>query len=394
MDASRRWLDAERAVAGGAGLLAAYERRWEITWAVEVVLESAWQAGRISFKEYMRARYERLKAEIQWAEARERAARLLPMVAGPASALPFRVSDSTTEEYPLEFKRLAKAKFAALHSKPADLARAMLEAVRAEWEGHYREFVAGRASLAFELAAGARLLEAELAVAADDDAVLAAYERHWKINWSNEVIEKALTRWAHQRPGLHADEVRPSGRRAAGPKLAMPKKNRHFVDIGAQAASTPPFFVGDPTADDPLAFKTVAKGKFEALARQACGPDAVQGRSRRIDCEGRYREFLAGRGTLDFLLARRTVSWRRSWRLPRGTMSCSRPTNASGESTGPWRWSTSHASRRDASTSRITWRASTPAWTPKRWAEARAGRRRSREPSVRKVSCHVGHLTK
>lgn len=60
--AAERLLEAELAVAAGDDeQLAAYERYWEITWAMAVVNKSRYEAGRSNIQDYMESTYARLR---------------------------------------------------------------------------------------------------------------------------------------------------------------------------------------------------------------------------------------------------------------------------------------------------------------------------------------------
>src|SRR5262245_13088585 len=66
---------------------------------------------------------------------------------------------------PLDAKETAKAKFAALHADPKELAKLRLEVARGIFDARQREFMAGRGTLEFLLRDSERCLEAELALA-------------------------------------------------------------------------------------------------------------------------------------------------------------------------------------------------------------------------------------
>jgi hypothetical protein len=91
----------------------------------------------------------------------------------------------------LDAKALAKAKFAALHADPKELARAKVDAAREESEGRFRDLIGGRGTLQFVLEAQERLFDAELAVSDTDEQRVTAHERRWQFAWITEQISES-----------------------------------------------------------------------------------------------------------------------------------------------------------------------------------------------------------
>jgi hypothetical protein len=109
----------------------------------------------------------------------------------PRGNAPFALPD---EEAPfgVPAKALAKAKFAALHADPKELARAKVDAAGQNFEAQYREFLAGRVSVPGLLEAQLLVLEAELAVSDTDEKRVALYEKRWEQAWAAENYFKAF----------------------------------------------------------------------------------------------------------------------------------------------------------------------------------------------------------
>lgn len=109
----------------------------------------------------------------------------------PRGDLPLAVpANDDVSLHPLNAKMLAKAKFAALHADPKDLAQAKMAAARAAYQARYREFLAGRGDLSFLQEAQLLVLEAELGVSSTKEQRLAAFEKRWEYAWEAERISK------------------------------------------------------------------------------------------------------------------------------------------------------------------------------------------------------------
>jgi hypothetical protein len=167
--AARRRLDAERALSGEEA--AAVERYWELTRVIETVNHGRMEAGRIPVKEWQESRATRIGAELLWLNVLARQSRPgIPV--GGMFGLP--VTDG-----PLEAKELARAKFAAMHADPQNLAAARVTALAGAYESREKECLAGRCSLDRVIAVSRDLLLAELAILTDSTERRAAHERRW-----------------------------------------------------------------------------------------------------------------------------------------------------------------------------------------------------------------------
>jgi hypothetical protein len=156
LDAGRHLLDSELAVATrDDDRRAALERHWARVWCAEAMNEARWDAGRISFKDYMETRRLRLDAELRLAEAW--AGRETPAPSG-FQGVPPAWADG------LDTKDLARARFQAGHADPKEMSRAKVRAARVSYVGRLKEAVAGRPSLEFVLDAARQFLEDERAV--------------------------------------------------------------------------------------------------------------------------------------------------------------------------------------------------------------------------------------
>jgi hypothetical protein len=90
----------------------------------------------------------------------------------------------------VESKSLAKAKFAASSSDLRELAKGRLDAAREEFEGRFREFLAGRGTQSFLEDSAQHLLQAELELADTPASAVVAHERHWIYTREIEQIDR------------------------------------------------------------------------------------------------------------------------------------------------------------------------------------------------------------
>src|SRR5207248_1516427 len=157
------------------GQIAALEWYWGIARAIEEVNRGRMEAGRIPYKEYMEARYDRLTAEIELARARSGKEKPLPL----AGTTPSLLGEGAIGVVPARL--LAGAKLEANRADVGELMRSRLQAAEIAIRSRVLECLAGRCSLDRVLEGSLHWLHAELAVRDDPAHRLSAYERHWEL---------------------------------------------------------------------------------------------------------------------------------------------------------------------------------------------------------------------
>jgi hypothetical protein len=151
---------------------AAIEQYWQVTTELDDIDQARYEAGRISLQDLMRAHEARLTAEYLLHSNRKH-------------------TDKQATRVPLRYERwclgdeanpkaLARAKFEAWHAEPRALLRSRRDALQVEVREREKEFFEGRGTLTFFLGAARRLLEAELAFAENDAALIAARRSYWQ----------------------------------------------------------------------------------------------------------------------------------------------------------------------------------------------------------------------
>jgi hypothetical protein len=266
-----------------ADRIGSLERHWERAKQVEDVNRTRSEAGRISVKEYLEARADRLEAARRLTQALARAGGVAALVGGERVKLD-----------PLNSKELARAKFEATQSNPAELARAKLEAAFESYESRRKEFQAGRGTLDILLESSRQLAEAELAVRDQQEDRVAVFEWLWARALMIETI----------------NQVRFEAGRIDVPDYLQSRYGRLEAEIQwAQARAKQP----DPFAstgerrmlglwDDPFEAKELAKAKHAASQANPAEQVRAKLEAARGEYQAREKHFLAGRGMLDILL--------------------------------------------------------------------------------------------
>jgi hypothetical protein len=174
LESSRRELNSELDFAAAdADRVAALERYWARAWLVDKVAEGWKKAGRIPYKQSWEARYERLKAEVELAQFRNR-----PGVEKNTawSGLPPALELAISSVVPA--KVWADAKLEASRSDAMELRKEMRDLAERAWDSRMKEFLEGRGTMNVLLTASHRRLESELALARNDTARQAALEQY------------------------------------------------------------------------------------------------------------------------------------------------------------------------------------------------------------------------
>lgn len=296
LNANSRRLQSELAVApDDASRLAAFERHWRFASEVDSINMARFDAGRVPITDYSMSRAFRLDAQIKLVEAKARlgkAVRRRPVTGSFPSVELKEYYGPSTRRY------FAAARFEAEYSEPAQLARVRIEVVRMEFNARFKNMLAGRTSLIFLIGSSLRLLEPELALARNPTDRLAAFERHWQFASEDEMINRARYEAGRIPITDYAESqyIRLEAEIWLAQARAQVKDNERILAVWA-------FPIMEDEAElSPLLPGRLARPRWEA--QQAIPTNLLRERLvvARIAYEEREKEFLAGRGTLDFLL--------------------------------------------------------------------------------------------
>jgi hypothetical protein len=207
-----------------------------------------------------------------------------------------------------------KVKWEALHADPRQLAQEKLDVARELYVAREKEFLAGRGTLHYLFAASRRLLESEQAVSDNDADRLSALERYLARAKLIEVVNTERydagriaiqdymeAKFHRLRAEMWLVQAGATGKNLGAGKTRLPPgmtDSLNASDSGPAQESTR--FPDGMT--DPLNAKEIAKIKFDTS--EARLPQLAQEKLQvaRQAYAAREEEFLAGRGTLDFLL--------------------------------------------------------------------------------------------
>jgi hypothetical protein len=283
--ASLRLLDSEREVDVSPGEhLAALHRYWSRSKLLEDRQKAWMEAGRVPVKEYYEAKYRRLLAEIWIADAKAKGAR-------PALDARRNLLDVA----PVDTKELARAKFSFSRASLKEVNEAKLNAAHIVYFSRSREFLAGRGTLDILLGCSLRLLEAEQAVAQTESERVAALQGHWARTRLFERVN--LTRYQAGRITIQDYLQSKYFQLEAELRLSQLRKKEMPLDFASSVRG--PFRINRPPDLYP---KDLAKAAVEALHIDAEQWAREKLETARGGSNARFREFLAGRGTLDILL--------------------------------------------------------------------------------------------
>jgi hypothetical protein len=304
VDAARDWAEAGQAARDSpAARAAVLDRFWRLLWGWERPLKEGHEAGRVKTADYLESRARRLQAQAQLARAGRQKGReamdplfdLFPEAAWPAD--------------PLAARELAKAKDAARGITLPELARQRAATAREAVEARHQESFAFRMSRLGKpdplWEAIASWAEAEQAARDSPAARAAALETLWRAAWAADHLM-----WQSYEAGrvTAADYLETTARR-----LEVEIRLARLLGGKGREAPAPELFPEDPVeAKEELTTKKLAKARD--TARRAVLPDLARERAAAswAALHERHQEFLAGRGTLDFLLEgvlEPAVSW-------------------------------------------------------------------------------------
>ncbi len=310
--------------AGAADPLALAELAWEQAREAEVINQARFDAGRIPFQDLGDARCSRIAAELAWHRLRaENKAK------PDASRLRSRIPESEDPIGAAVFAlRHARAKFAATASDPRDLVRLQVEAARMTFDARFKDFLAGRGTAPAALEVPPRLPDGGLGLddapsrgtvpsltqvsrrvldaerdrypEPGDQAIL--FERYW---FRQRVIEAVLqARYKSGRSSWWDYQASSADRQEAELWLIEARKRAGKSPTHLSAADT-----GLPPLPDWLfSDRVLARMKREAFLDDPRQLTRDRLTAAHAAAAGRFHDFNAGRGTLDFLLAA-TRTW-------------------------------------------------------------------------------------
>jgi hypothetical protein len=202
---------------------------------------------------------------------------------------------------PFESKAIAKAK---LHRVGADVGELMVArrgAARQCCDARIVEFLEGRGTLRFLQDSIRDLVRAELALCKTDGERLAAWEETWRISWLNEDINHGRSDRGRI-PYKEYMETKSDRLDAAMVLIpAWKKTGRAGTPVPFRTPSCAYFAPADPSGELLLA-KDLARASFDAHGAVAKELAQAKLEAQRIVFHSRESEFLAGRGTLPFVI--------------------------------------------------------------------------------------------
>jgi hypothetical protein len=303
LESARVWRDVELLLREQpAEQLAAFERYWEVTVEMEAVNEARYDAGRIPVEHFAQTQGARLEAEVRWHQAWARSGK--PTGIRARANLPWPRDDGWGNVlWDPDTERLrsrARAKYEAYRSNPRDLARSEVETARLALDEHVRRTTG---SLDYLLALALRLVTVQAAAMAEPADQVVLLKEEWLLRRQAEYLNQArydagripIQDVAEARQARAATELRlldawakaaktnsrPSGATIGVPPDALQEIKNWLVGTETK---TIPRMKREPFLADP---RHLARDRLEGAHDQA---------------EARLKEFLAGRGTLDFLL--------------------------------------------------------------------------------------------
>jgi hypothetical protein len=318
LGASLRLLESERAVWNSPSeQLACIQRYWERTKQCEHLMKERMEAGRIPVKEYYELKYRRLLAETWLTEFKAKGVQ--PALQAWKSPLAGGALETKEPDWVAEIRALggqlasqacrAPLAYGALETK--ELARTEFTSSRTSLQkvnedrvytayvvyfSRSREFLAGRGTLDLLLGCSLRLLEAEQTLAPTKRERLTALEGYWARTRLIEQVNFTRYQWGRIpiQDYLHSKYFLLE----ADMRMAQLKEKKDLpVDFihgprGPYDAAWPPDLEPKELAKAALA---ALHADPKALAREKL--QAARGHT-----DARFKDFLAGRGTLDILL--------------------------------------------------------------------------------------------
>jgi hypothetical protein len=192
---------------------------------------------------------------------------------------------------PSHIKELAKAKFEGSAIDRQALVRAKLEAAQSEYEGREKQYLAGQGTLDILLGSSRRLLDSDREVSRSDSDRIAALERYWQ----RSLLAEEINRTRAEAGRIPWKEYLITKFHLLGAQIEL--QRLWWLRDGFRSP------VGGRPPSESLPAKDYARAKFEAT--KADPNDMAQARVEEIaySVTARYKQFMAGQGTLDILLA-------------------------------------------------------------------------------------------
>jgi hypothetical protein len=176
-----------------------------------------------------------------------------------------------------------------------DLARAKVRDIHFVGESRFKEFFAGRGTLDFLIASHYRALESDLAVAATGAERVAACERLWEVAHAIEQVNQA--RYVAGRIPIQDNMQSVMFCRDAEVRLARVRQG-----TGTKLPLGGPRLARDNYWLEEQDMRLLAQAKLRATNTPIMELLKAKRNAARTQFTERFQEFLAGRGTLDFLL--------------------------------------------------------------------------------------------
>jgi hypothetical protein len=193
----------------------------------------------------------------------------------------------------VDAKELARARVNLGDIK--DLARAKVRDIHFVGESRFKEFFAGRGTLDFLIASHYRALESELAVAASGAERVAACERLWEVAYAIEQVNQA--RYVAGRIPIQDNMQSVMFCRDAEIRLARVRQDAGTkLPLGGPRSAKENYWLEEQD------MRQLAQAKLRAANKPITELLKAKRNATRIQFTERFQEFLAGRGTLDFLL--------------------------------------------------------------------------------------------
>jgi hypothetical protein len=295
LEAFQQYSEAGIAVAQGPAEQAVYhEALWVLAYSAEHINRFRYEKGRIPLQDYAQSIAFRLQAQLAlhrtWIPLAQKETR-----AGWYHGLDEFEDDSRYLVLPA--KELAKIKFQATQTDEKVLIQGMLTATWEQEAARSKEFHAGRGTLDFLLESSVRLAHARLLASNAPDDRLASYENLWLA--CREIERVNLFRYQNGRIPSQDYAVSRYYRREAELMLleAQAKYGKAAARQLKQDSDLPWLF----NQVEPDYLKFLARDKrslFQASQREL---QRAKVQAAQEECNDRGKEFLAGRGTLNFI---------------------------------------------------------------------------------------------
>jgi hypothetical protein len=277
LDDARAAKDAMLAVAAPPEKrLAALMEWWLVAWVADEIYQAKYARGSIGESQALETRYQRLEAE----EALLQAAKGMPDAAWLA-VVPNRLVVLDDE---------APWAIAALGRKDLKtLAAEKLKTAQDGWEAHFRAFVTGRTIPDFLLPWARRLVAAQAAVDGPPSAVRAGLAKVWQFTLAVE----------------QSNQVKYDARSIAITQFAQTIYARcHAAFQWHQSGGT-----AEPLSTGEVMDSNLAKAEWAMVHQKP--EQFTQGKlaAARLQMEGRFKEFIAGKTNAEFLRAANEMLW-------------------------------------------------------------------------------------